>query len=456
VILSVKRRLAASLLLTGGLVLCGGYSANAHPSDEVVQQIYVNPAEDSLNINFQITPGVLVSHQIADQIDLDGNQQISKTEINSFFYKTLQNIQLLIDGKIVHPALTIGSIPDYKILAAGAEGISADLTAPSNPHAAIIINNSFAFNIKNQVQQAVGVNSDGLGGLKIWHSVDGRTMTFQVGAVNESIKSKGNLTGQVNIVLDFLKKPLSSPFSFLIIFFIAVGLGAAHALTPGHGKTLLAAYLVGERAKYREAISLGLVITFTHTFSVIIIGLIILTASHFLVSNNLIPIIELIAGLSVLFLGSKLFLQRVKDLKVTDAGRESREQAHAHAHEHGLPHTHENTSHQIENRKIAGSRFGRITLGISGGIIPCPEALTVLLLAIALHKALLGLAIVFAFSIGLALVLVGLGLILVTPMIGNRLGTNQRNYNLSKFIPLISAIVVAVMGVWLILQSQNF
>jgi ABC-type nickel/cobalt efflux system permease component RcnA len=279
-------------------------------------------------------------------------------------------------------------------------------------------------------------------------------MTFQVVTLNQTGTASINSSSRANVILDYLKKPLSSPLSFFIIFLTAIGLGAAHALTPGHGKTLLAAYLVGERAKYREAISLGLVITFTHTFSVVIIGLLLITASHFLLTNNLIPIIEVIAGAAGLLLGLNLFLKRFRELRLSKEERAKKEAAHIHAHQYGLPHDHDEHSHHSSHHEHKQSKFGRLTLGISGGIVPCPEALTVLLLAIALHRAPLGLAIVLAFSLGLALVLVGLGIVLVTPQIGKWLRLNQKKSRVSELLPVLSAVVVTIMGIGLIYQAQ--
>src|SRR4051812_40868673 len=160
--------------------------------------------------------------------------------------------------------------------------------------------------------------------------------------------------------------------------------GAAHALSPGHGKTIITAYLVGQRGTPRHAALLGLIVTITHTIGVFGLGLVTLALSQFIVPDRLYPWLNLVSGLLVVGIGASVLRAR---------WRHSRH--HHHRHHHGE----EGTSFR--------SLFA---VGVSGGLLPCPSALVVLLAAISLHRVAFGLLLILAFSAGLALTITGIGL----------------------------------------------
>jgi len=171
---------------------------------------------------------------------------------------------------------------------------------------------------------------------------------------------------------------------------VAFALGALHALSPGHGKTVVASFLVGARGTPRHAVFLGAVVTFTHTIGVFLLGLVVLFLSNTIVPERIYPWIGFISGLTILGVGLNLFRQRLGHL----------------SHEHGTHgHTHE-IPPEITLRNL-------LALGFSGGIVPCPSALVVLLSAIALHRVGTGLLFILAFSLGLASVLVAIGILVV-------------------------------------------
>jgi ABC-type nickel/cobalt efflux system permease component RcnA len=203
---------------------------------------------------------------------------------------------------------------------------------------------------------------------------------------------------------------------------ISAGFGALHALGPGHGKTVVAAYLVGERGTARHAVLLGATVTGTHTVSVFALGLITLYASQLIVPERLYPWLTLVSGLMVVGLGGALLVSRVRGLQgrpgpraglrpgPTPAGSAAKREIvveHGHSHEH-------DHSHAVPDPDGSPITWkGLLALGVSGGILPCPSALVVLLGAISLHRVGLGLLLVVAFSIGLAAVLTGIGLAMV-------------------------------------------
>ena len=162
--------------------------------------------------------------------------------------------------------------------------------------------------------------------------------------------------------------------------------GAAHALSPGHGKTIVTAYLIGKRGTPRDAAALGVIVTVTHTLGVFALGLVTLALSQWIVPDTLYPWINLSAGVLVVAVGLSVLRARV-----------------AHVHHHHHDHDHE---HPITGRSL-------IAVGVSGGLLPCPSALVVLLAAISLHRLAFGLVLIVAFSTGLALSITGLGLLAV-------------------------------------------
>ncbi|MEO8168511.1 MAG: sulfite exporter TauE/SafE family protein, partial [bacterium] len=201
-------------------------------------------------------------------------------------------------------------------------------------------------------------------------------------------------------------KDLSLPV-MLVSLLIAFALGAGHALTPGHGKTIVAAYLVGSRGTTKHAAFLGFTVTATHTLGVFAMGLIALFASKYILSETLFPWLSLISGLIVVGIGASLFAKRFT------AARSDKSE---HEHEHNHDHSHAHGSHSHLPPGTDGSRItwkNLLALGISGGLLPCPSAVVVLLSAIAIGRIGFGLALIVAFSLGLASVLTGIGMLMV-------------------------------------------
>jgi ABC-type nickel/cobalt efflux system permease component RcnA len=192
--------------------------------------------------------------------------------------------------------------------------------------------------------------------------------------------------------------------------------GAAHALSPGHGKTIVTAYLVGRRGKPRDAALLGAIVTATHTAGVFALGLVTLALSQWIVPERLYPWLDLTAGVSVIAIGAAVLRARARDLH--------HGHPHHHDHEHGL-------------RSL-------LAVGISGGILPCPSALVVLLAAISLHRLAFGLVLIVAFSLGLAAAITGVGLLAVLA----RGAFARRSFDglVFRLLPAASAAVIIAAG----------
>jgi nickel/cobalt transporter (NicO) family protein len=201
--------------------------------------------------------------------------------------------------------------------------------------------------------------------------------------------------------------------------------GAAHALSPGHGKTIVTAYLVGQRGTPTHAALLGLVVTITHTIGVFALGGVTLALSQLIVPDRLYPWLNLVSGLLVVGIGAAVLRTRLR-----------RRVRHNHDHHHG----HE-----------APSLRSLLAVGVSGGLLPCPSALVVLLAAISLHRIAFGLVLILAFSAGLALSITGIGLVAV--LARNTFRRIGFDGPLMRLLPAASALVILAAGLAMTLRA---
>jgi nickel/cobalt exporter len=200
--------------------------------------------------------------------------------------------------------------------------------------------------------------------------------------------------------------------------------GAAHALSPGHGKTIVTAYLVGQRGTPAHAALLGLIVTITHTVGVFALGIVTLALSQLIVPDQLYPWLNLASGLLVLGIGAAVLRARLR----------GRRHAHHHQHHHDHGHRHE----------TAPSFRSLLAVGVSGGLLPCPSALVVLLAAISLHRIAFGLVLILAFSAGLALSITAIGLVAVLARSAFRRFSFEGP--LVRLLPAASALVILAAG----------
>jgi ABC-type nickel/cobalt efflux system permease component RcnA len=243
----------------------------------------------------------------------------------------------------------------------------------------------------------------------------------------------------------------------LVAMAVAVGLGAFHALEPGHGKTVVAAYLVGSRGTAWHALMLGLIVTVTHTAGVYVFGAITLFASHYIVPERLYPWLGVTSGLIIAGLGLSLLIRRYAGRNQPPSHAHVHGHAHPHAHVHGHtvdhPHTHDHrTLHHHDPSSSAVSRRELLALGVTGGIVPCPAALVVLLSALSLHRVGFGLLLIVAFSIGLAAVLIAIGILMVyAHHLMERLQGD--GVLITRWLPISSAAAMTGFGVAITLQA---
>ena len=244
----------------------------------------------------------------------------------------------------------------------------------------------------------------------------------------------------------------------LIALAVAVGLGAVHALEPGHGKTLVAAYLVGSHGTMKHAFLLGLIVTGAHTAGVYLLGAVTLYASQYIVPERLYPWLGVVSGVLIAGLGAVLLVQRylakmaLQSSSPPSCGSFSRlgpssspPPRHDHSHDHGHTHNHHDLNRQVSHREL-------LTLGISGGIVPCPAALVVLLSAVSMQRIGFGLLLIVGFSVGLAAVLITIGLLMVyARQFMSRFQVNSRLT--TRWLPLTSSAFILVFGIALTVQA---
>jgi ABC-type nickel/cobalt efflux system permease component RcnA len=245
-----------------------------------------------------------------------------------------------------------------------------------------------------------------------------------------------------------------TPLVVGISILLAMFWGAVHALSPGHGKTIVAAYIVGARGTAKHAAFLGATVTITHTAGVFALGLVTLYLSRYILPETLYPWLTVISGALVVLIGITLFYRRLR--------APSHEHHHHHHHDHhddghSHPHSHEHAHDHSHSHLPPGADGGPVTwrallaLGVSGGLIPCPSALVLLLGAISLDRLELGIVLVTAFSVGLAAVLTAIGLLLVyARRIFDRVSFTPR---IPRLLPAASALVVSIAGLVIVAEA---
>jgi len=243
------------------------------------------------------------------------------------------------------------------------------------------------------------------------------------------------------------RRDLTLAFGALAVA-LAIALGAVHALAPGHGKTVMAAYLVGQRGSLRQAGIIALTVTTTHTIGVLILGL-ALSASTTLAPESIYPWLGLTSGALLAAVGVGLLRRAVR-------GRRAHSHVHPHVHATvgGHDHDHGHT-HEPLPADAPISRRALVAMGVAGGMVPSPSALVVLLGAMALGRAWFGVVLVVAYGVGMAGTLTAAGLLLVRARkaLDRRAATRTtgpaRLAWLARTVPAVTASVIVVVGLFL-------
>jgi nickel/cobalt transporter (NicO) family protein len=271
-----------------------------------------------------------------------------------------------------------------------------------------------------------------------------------------------------------------SPTIWLLAIATAVVLGAGHALTPGHGKTLMAAYLVGTRGTSLHAAGLGLSVTVSHTIGILVLAALVVGAQGLLPPDVVARTTPTVAALAIVAIGGWMLVSEIRRRRAATGGR-------GHGHHHGHDHDHQTgVDHQqaesVQHPESVGDADhsqppgkhahgaiahthappsgstitwrGLFLLGLAGGIIPSTNALLILLGTIAAGRAAFGIVLVVAFGLGMALVMAGVGLALVHARGWlERGGSPLLVRRLSAQAPLVAAVLITGLGLWLTVQA---
>lgn len=312
-------------------------------------------------------------------------------------------------------------------------------------------------------------------------------------APDRATPSSERSEGMLKTITDTIRSEEPTTVMVIIAMAIALLLGMGHAFSPGHGKTVMAAYLIGERGTVWHAFVLGVIVTVVHVWSVFLLGIVILFAGEKVEEQTLVFWTSLASGVIIVGIGILLFVRRYRSYVLSKYGSATSKHEHSHDHDHDHSHdhhhdhnhTHNHThdhdhshdhphdhSHDHSHHHDHGHHHGPgghshviegvdgkpptywniFWLGVSGGIVPCPAALIVLLLAINLGKLGLGLLMITTFSIGLAAVLVAIGIAVVkaSGSVRERIGDRSP---ILLLLPVISSILITGLGCMMVFMT---
>ncbi|MEM8974643.1 MAG: nickel/cobalt efflux transporter [Pseudomonadota bacterium] len=252
-----------------------------------------------------------------------------------------------------------------------------------------------------------------------------------------------------------------------LLFAFALVLGALHGLEPGHSKTMMAAYIIAVQGTVKQAVLLGVSAAFSHSIIVWVLAIIALTVGNELIGEQLEPWFMVVSGVMVLGIAAWMLWQARRPAAAHNHDHHHHDDHphdHQHAHDHGHHHHHDHghthglddahmdahaRAHAAEIRaRLADGRTGTwqtILFGLSGGLIPCPAAITVFILCLHLGQLTLGITLVSAFSIGLAVTLVAIGLVAAVGLKAVSARTSRFD-GVLEAAPWISAALIACIG----------
>lgn len=475
------------------LVFLQTSSALAHPADVYTHNIHVNLSQDALTIEWEIKPGPLLIQAIWFEADQDQDGSVSQQEADEWAAPRVSKFTALLGSQNLPLTLDEVKFPStLDSFQAGLEYVTIHLSTPiaaSNDVYRLTLHNGmeeqkslnwFYLSAKDELKfEAPRQNNSKITFqvfppsaqtneqlLTTWDSSMPSLSSWQGGQAATATPPPSAPTQQQNAnleqLLDLVRAKEVTPSFYIFALGISLVLGALHALTPGHGKTVVAAYLVGSRGTTWHAVVLGTVVTLTHTGSVFLLGIFTLAASQYILPTTIIPLLEILSGLLIVGLGLYLLWQRFQywlksrqpaiesksherkyslnpssaSKKVSGAIKVQKMDANLHHHGDGKMHSH-NVPETLTWRSL-------IALGVSGGLVPCPDAIAILLVAVAINRIFLGLALIVSFSLGLAVVLIVIGLL----MVNSRRLFDRVSFldKLAPVMPIVSALIVLILG----------
>lgn len=487
----MKRPLAVGLLVATA-VLLPAPAASAHPlgnfTVNTASELLV--AGDGVAIGFVVDRAEVPTLQVEQRIDTDGDRRASAAEDRAFSHNECGGVAAGVEVRLDDRPLPV-SVDSVALSRQPAQAglstlrVTCRLAARTGPlsgeHRISYRNSNFTERVGWREITAVGdqmtlVESDVRrrslsGGLTRYPEnllsspVDERAASLVVRPGGPPAATTGNGAGEgtpdpagvdrlTRSFTSFVARQDLSIGLAAVALLISVVLGALHAFAPGHGKTIMAAYLIGERGSLSEALAIGLTVTATHTAGVLALGLAI-SASSLVAPERLYPWFGLASGLLIVAVGVGVLLRGVRA-----AGRGHHHGGHGHdrggpGHRHDTDHLHDHADEHVVRR--GPGRRQLLLMGFAGGLLPSPSAVVVLLGAVTLGRAWFGVALVVTYGIGMAAALTGTGIVFMRARgsIERRLARFHRHRTpaLERLVPMAAAGLIVAVGSALTLKA---
>jgi ABC-type nickel/cobalt efflux system permease component RcnA len=486
-----RRKALTCVVLTAVIVLLSAGVASAHPLGNFTVNRFsgIEFTRDAVIVHYVVDMAEIPTYQELARLDPSHKEQPSSQRLQSYAdslgRRVETGVHMTADGREV-PLSAAGPAASLRLGQGGLKIMRIEVTLrgslPSPTATIHYTDNNFSDRIGWKEIIAYGSDGQGLSsasvpsksvsdGLRAYPKsmlaspvdVTEASVKLQPGAALSTGGATGGLTvGSPGAIGGSLAEEFAkliehdiSPAFLLAALLLALGAGALHALGPGHGKSIMAAYLVGSEGKVRHALIVGIAVSLMHTASVVALGVAILGASKLFAPEVVFPWLSLISALVVLALGSYLLRSRLlararaRSSSAAAAGPHDDGHPHHHVHPHDHGHVHPDDhghSHAPAPGITPTSWKGLGVIALSGGLLPSPSALIVLLAAVALHRIAFGLVLVGVFSVGLAAALTTVGILVIK---ARGYATRRWGENLTNVLPIFSAAAILLIGMFL-------
>jgi nickel/cobalt transporter (NicO) family protein len=474
-------------------------SAEAHPLGNFTANRYsrIEIDRDGLHIKYVLDLAEVPSVQDTQAADLNHDGSVSEDEWQAYTTQRVEdirrNLELTIDGtpivlttessSISHPTgqgnislirveTTFGGAWSWPASAAGPhQATYRDRNEPSRlGWREIVVHGDSGV----QIDQSTVPSTDMTDELRNYPDrflndpLNVREASWQfapgaAGAADQPATSQTALGRPTDPFTQLITRADLSPGVMLLALLAAAVLGGIHAASPGHGKTVMAAYIVGSRGTFLQAAALGMSVTLSHTTGVLILGAITLLASNLILPEQLYPWLTLVSALIVLCLGAFLFIGALRHQSAAHEHPHDQDDDQDHDHDHGHTHTHPHPhphphQHTHDHAALPITWRNLFALGLAGGAVPSASALVVLLSALALGRLGFGLLLIVAFGVGMAVVLTTTGVLLVyaSRFVARYFADDAQSplqRLISRLMPVASAAVMLLIGLAATVQA---
>lgn len=405
--------------------------ASAHPLDRLRQHVLIEAAPLEVRFTIAMGGGLIANERLLADLDPNGDGVADPVERQAWLAMVAGTLTVRIDDVTyrVSPENLLPTIPDLEAFHVGTAPVIVQFTAPvpnrdiAGDHRIDVRNQYLVDWTDHQFDLALAPGATAVEtgwpgpAVRVVIHLDPALAT-EGGAATATAWEWAKPGAIARAERAFTSE--HTPQVLLGMLGLFVAMGALHALQPGHGKTLVAAYLVATGGTSLDALVLAAIVTFTHTISVFLLGGLTLALGHIFMPSRVIPLMTVLSGLLVAGMGVMMLRNAVHGRQREPFSEERLEAAlegvepGGHTHDHAALTDEEHARVHLEEAmqvKEGVSFRSLLALGVSGGLVPCPDALAILLLAIGLGQAGLGMVAIVAFSLGLAAVLIAFGLV---------------------------------------------